>query len=97
MVAYPRIVVRGERCRTAAQKLSGLLWERRPHDGIAIMGPAEAPLTRAMNRYRWQILLKGESKQISGHLEHPPEDLSQFEIGLEFLLIQGESFQFQLL
>jgi len=49
------------RCRTAAQKLSGLLWERRPDKGIAIMGPAEAPLTRAMNRYRWQILLKGES------------------------------------
>ncbi|VVS94347.1 replication restart helicase PriA [Desulfoluna spongiiphila] len=49
------------RCRTAAQKLSGLLWERRPDQGIAIMGPAEAPLTRAMNRYRWQILLKGES------------------------------------
>ncbi|BCS96899.1 primosomal protein N' [Desulfoluna limicola] len=53
-----------ERCRTAAQKLSGLIWERRPHDGIAIMGPAEAPLTRALNRYRWQILIKGESPSL---------------------------------
>lgn len=53
-----------EKCRSAAQKLAGLLWERRPHDGIAIMGPAEAPLARAMSRYRWQILLKGEAPSL---------------------------------
>ncbi len=50
-----------ERCRTAAERLCQLLKERRPQGDITVMGPAEAPLTRAMNRYRWQILLKGES------------------------------------
>lgn len=50
-----------ELSRKASQRLAGLLWESRPHDGITIMGPAEAPLTRAMNRYRWQIMLKGDA------------------------------------
>ena len=50
-----------ERCRAAAQKLSGLLREKHTNERVTIMGPAEAPLTRAMNRYRWQLLLKGDT------------------------------------
>ncbi|MEN8143060.1 MAG: primosomal protein N', partial [Thermodesulfobacteriota bacterium] len=49
-----------EQVRTTAKKMAGLaarLVSR--HGSVNILGPAPAPLAKLHNRYRWQLLLKG--------------------------------------
>ncbi|OPY89733.1 MAG: Primosomal protein N' [Syntrophus sp. PtaU1.Bin208] len=45
----------GRRARIWTQEASGSF------PAVEIIGPAEAPITRIKNRYRWQILLKSEN------------------------------------
>ena len=47
-----------------ATQLSYLLMP--PPDGIRVMGPAEAPVLRVRNEYRYQILLKAASGRLCG-------------------------------
>lgn len=49
-----------ERTRAAASKCADRLRAAAPR-GVAVLGPAPAPLARLRGRYRWQILLRGKS------------------------------------
>ena len=79
-----------EQCRKAAQRISGLLWDHRPNNSIAIMGPAEAPLTRAMNHYRWQILLKGEAPSLMKQMVAQAQEILKKEGGFSAVRITAD-------
>jgi primosomal protein N' (replication factor Y) len=49
-----------ENVRDAAARLTTMARKFQNRSEPEILGPAPAPLTRIRDRYRWQILLKGE-------------------------------------
>jgi primosomal protein N' (replication factor Y) len=61
--ALANVVVRAERQEDALQ-LSGEVAEalRNPGEGIKVLGPAEAPVARLKNEYRYQTLIKAASR-----------------------------------
>jgi primosomal protein N' (replication factor Y) len=68
-VAYPpftslaRILITSEDEEQAIREAM-LLARSCTHDGVTVIGPAPAPLSRLKNRFRWHILLKGALSHI---------------------------------
>ena len=42
----------------------GRWFERTPHEGVRVLGPAAAPIVRLKNDYRYHLILKSESRQM---------------------------------
>jgi primosomal protein N' (replication factor Y) len=57
-----------ERVQAASQQIRAVLQRHvsDPHR-LTLLGPAEAPVTKMHNRYRWHILLKGTSSRLLHH------------------------------
>ena len=54
-----------ERVHEASQHLATLLQRHIPDPRhVVLLGPAEAPVVRIQNRYRWHMLLKGVSSRV---------------------------------
>jgi primosomal protein N' (replication factor Y) len=63
--AFANVVVRAEKQEEALRKATelGYLLEPAP-EGVRVMGPAEAPVPRLKNEFRYQILLKAAKRTI---------------------------------
>ena len=61
--AFANVLVRAERQEDALQMAGHLGYLLTPPpDGVRVMGPAEAPVLRVMNEFRYQILLKAAKR-----------------------------------
>ena len=52
-----------EKVARGARDLARAMRRENPRAPLEILGPAAAPIAKLRNRYRWQILLKGASRQ----------------------------------
>ncbi len=63
--ALANVLVRSDKLDDAL-KYSGLLgrwFEQAPKDGVRVLGPAVAPLSRLKNEYRYHFVLKSASRK----------------------------------
>ena len=62
--ALANILVRGVRDEEALERSAALGRLLRPApDGVKVLGPAAAPVARLKNEYRYQMLLKADSRK----------------------------------
>ncbi|MEN8257983.1 MAG: primosomal protein N' [Thermodesulfobacteriota bacterium] len=59
-----------ELVRQAAQDCAGMARKSRIASSVEVLGPAPAPLSKLRNRYRWQLLLKGQHQPSLASLAH---------------------------
>ncbi|MDQ2842199.1 MAG: primosomal protein N', partial [Acidobacteriota bacterium] len=78
--ALANILVRSEKQEQALQmatQLSYLLMP--PPEGVRVMGPAEAPVLRVRNEFRYQLLLKAAKRSTLREVVYSLRDLAQKE------------------
>ncbi len=74
--AFASVLVRAEKQEEALRKATQLGYRLNPPpEGIRVMGPAEAPVLRLKNEYRYQVLLKAAKR---ASLRHVLKDLRAF-------------------